>query len=106
MKRDNARFLLLALAAGVAGGVAAASVSRRRQRWSARAHEDRSQTGSWENEGGNVMPGSASLGGGAASDPGATPPRSHVYSHLARPVDQPRFSNPSLHEKATPCDMT
>lgn len=106
-KHDNRWWLLAAAAAGVAGGAVVASMSRRRRRRSARLGDDRSQTGSWENEGGNVTPAIDDTGGVAASTgDAAIRPRVSTYTTMPRRPDQPRFSNPSLQEKATPCDMT
>lgn len=54
------RWLLLAVALSAAVGAAVASKARQRQRGTAHDLDYRTEVKSWENEGGNVAPTSAS----------------------------------------------
>lgn len=103
MKPDRPWLLLVALVAGAMSALA----SRRRLHRSARASDDHSQIGSWENEGGNLPPAVDAADHDAARTYRATTrPRLFAPSMPWRHSDPPRPSNASLHAKATPCDLT
>lgn len=74
------RVLVIAAATGAAIAAFVAATSRRRLRRTVRDAHDRSQVGSWENEGGNLPPASDSAERGSTR-PYRTALRPRMYAH-------------------------